>query len=220
MSNSGSRPSPPASAIPPGARVSSPAFSPNVAQVPNADDAPRVPLPPHTPKGWYKRGFLPHCDVGQLYQTITYRLADALPIAVAKRLNSELDLANADASYRQRIEAYLDAGHGECLLRRPEFAQLVLDSWGHFDTHHYDVCAWVIMPNHMHILIRTPDRSLAETVKGWKSFTLRQINALLDRKVSGGCSAVPCSSVSITCTKQGWAMAAPVWSVEKRTRCW
>ena len=30
-------------------------------------------------KGWYSRGYLPHFDAGQILQSITFRLADALP---------------------------------------------------------------------------------------------------------------------------------------------
>lgn len=33
---------------------------------------------------------------------------------------------------RQLIEHFLDTGHGSCILRRPEVAQVVIDSWQHF----------------------------------------------------------------------------------------
>ena len=32
-----------------------------------------------THRGWYHRGYLPHCDQPGLLQAITYHLADSLP---------------------------------------------------------------------------------------------------------------------------------------------
>lgn len=111
-------------------------------------------------------------------------MADALPADVAQRLASEPLNETGDTAYRLRIESFLDAGHGECLLRRPEVARIVLDSWRHFDGDHYDLAAWVIMPNHVHLLVGMRHTSLSEIVKGWKSFTARQISRALGRSGS------------------------------------
>src|SRR5262245_48217230 len=43
---------------------------------------------------------------------------------------------------RRRVEAYLDAGHGTCWLRRPEIAALVEGALLHFDTQRYLMLAW------------------------------------------------------------------------------
>ena len=37
-------------------------------------------------KNWYSRGYLPHFDHPGLIQSITFRLADALPAQVMERL--------------------------------------------------------------------------------------------------------------------------------------
>ena len=48
-------------------------------------------MPPDNPhKGWHSRGYLPHLDAPGEIQTITIRLADALPLAVVERWKQEL----------------------------------------------------------------------------------------------------------------------------------
>ncbi len=130
-------------------------------------------------KGWYSRGYLPHVDVPGLIQSITFRLADSLPHDVLDRLAGEkLD----DAERRKRIDAFLDAGHGECLLARPETAQIVEDALLHFDGERYRLIAWCVMPNHVHVLIETrAGHPLAEVIHSWKSFTAKEINKALGR---------------------------------------
>jgi len=130
-------------------------------------------------KGWYSRGYLPHVDVPGLIQSITFRLADSLPHDVLDRLADEkLD----DAERRKRIESFLDAGHGECLLARPEIAQIVENALLHFDGERYRLIAWCVMPNHVHVLIETrAGHPLAAVIHSWKSFTAKEINSMLGR---------------------------------------
>jgi hypothetical protein len=40
--------------------------------------------------GWQSRGYLPHFDVGEIPQVITFRLYDSLPQAVLERWREEL----------------------------------------------------------------------------------------------------------------------------------
>ena len=132
------------------------------------------------PKGWHSRGYLPHLDQPGLLQFITFRLSDSLPPAVLHRLVAET--ADDEAERYRRIEAYLDAGHGACWLRRPEIATQVQDALLHFDGVRYRLLAWVVMPNHTHALIETK-RSfpLPGVVQSWKGFTARRANSLLGR---------------------------------------
>ena len=83
---------------------------------------------------------------------------------------------------RQRIEAALDQGHGACWLQRPEIATLVREALRHFEGERYRLHGWVIMPNHVHVLV-TPlgDHSLSGVVHSWKSYTATQANKLLGR---------------------------------------
>ena len=128
---------------------------------------------PH--RGWPLPRNLSHRDAPNVTLVITYRLADAVPSEVAKRLADELD-AEGDLRYRMRIETLLDAGHGACLLRDDANAQIVVDAWQRFDGERYRLLAWVVMPNHIHVLIEPfAGQPLASIVQSWKSFTGRAI---------------------------------------------
>ena len=77
----------------------------------------------------------------------------------------------------------LDAGHGACVLRRPEIARIVADSLLHFDQQRYVMLDFVIMPNHAHLLASFPDENaMLEQCESWKHFTATQINRKLGRK--------------------------------------
>ena len=133
--------------------------------------------------GWYSRDYLPHFDRPGLLQAITFRLADALPTEVLARW--KLELAHEpdtvrDLETRRRIEAWIDAGHGACHLRDPRIARLVENALLHFDGQRYRLLAWVIMPNHIHVLIETrEDWPMSRLIRSWKTWTSRHANATL-----------------------------------------
>ena len=128
-------------------------------------------------KGWYSRRYLPHVDLPGLLQAITFRLDDSLPKEVFERLAQE---AEDDPVRRKRIEAALNAGHGECWLQRQEIAEIVENALFHFDGQRYRLIAWCVMPNHVHVLIETWERwPLADVIQSWKSFTAKAINRQL-----------------------------------------
>ena len=131
-------------------------------------------------RGWRSRGYLPHFDAPSVRQMITYRLADAMPANRRHEWEALLALEN-ERERRIKIEAYLDAGHGECHLRRSEIAALVQENLLHFDGANYRLLAWVVMPNHVHVLIDMMQTPLAEILHGWKSYTGKTINRLLKR---------------------------------------
>ena len=132
---------------------------------------------------WHTRGYLPHYESRSVIQMVTFRLADSLPRHVAERLAEESDTLEGNAAYRKRIEAWLDAGHGECLLRNPRAAKIVEDSFLLYHGKRYLLHGWVIMPNHVHLLVRMLSTyALSSMIQGWKSFTTRQINQLLCRE--------------------------------------
>lgn len=113
---------------------------------------------------------------------MTYRLADSLPADVLLQLETELRLLprdQRDPERRKRIDAWLDAGHGSCALCQPEAGACVVDTWRHYAGERYDLIAWVVMPNHVHVLIRAYEGvSLGKIVQSWKSFTSRRIGEL------------------------------------------
>jgi putative transposase len=94
---------------------------------------------------------------------------------------SESDRKRA-TELRRRIEAYLDAGHGECCLRHPKIARLVEGALFHFDPQRYLLLAWCVMPNHVHALIETKAGwPLDGLLHSWKSFTSHAANKILQR---------------------------------------
>ena len=133
---------------------------------------------------WHSRGYLPHFESPEAVQFVTYRLFDSLPAEAAKRLACERGPGpKPEAAYRRRIETYLDAGHGRCWLRRPQFAAAVRESFFRHDGRRHRLLAWVIMPNHVHVLFQAiAPWTLSEIVKCWKSFTARRINEGLERR--------------------------------------
>lgn len=82
---------------------------------------------------------------------------------------------------RRKLETYLDRGLGECWLRQPAIAKLTEDALRFFDGQRYALGAWVIMPNHVHLLVDVWDTPLAELIKSWKCFPAREGNKLLGR---------------------------------------
>jgi putative DNA methylase len=111
-----------------------------------------------------------------------------MPAAVIDRWKTKLDLRLQDTSapsaveLRRRIEDYLDAGHGNCWLRRPDIAKLIEGALIHFDGERYRLLAWCIMPNHVHALIETREGfPLADVLQSWKSYTSHEANKLLQR---------------------------------------
>jgi len=135
--------------------------------------------------GWYSRGYLPHFDSEGQTQTVTSRLFDSMPQEVLEAWKEELaDLPQQayDLERRKRIDAYLDQGHGSCLLRDPQAADIVQNNWLRFDGERYQLHAWVVMPNHTHILFTpAPGWDLSRIAHTWKSYTAHAINKLLGR---------------------------------------
>ena len=82
-----------------------------------------------------------------------------------------------------RWSDHLDELHGACVLRRPELAAIVGKSLRHFDEDRYCLSDFVVMPNHVHILVAflTEEAMLAQC-ESWKHYTAVRINGLLGRK--------------------------------------
>ncbi len=131
---------------------------------------------------------LPHWQQGDSCQFVTFRLGDSLPKAKIDALTEEIHkwrLANPKPwtpeqqdDYHQRftyrIERWLDAGHGSCLLKfaenRAHLQQALMRFQGERVIHH----AWVIMPNHVHLLFE-PKVPLGDLLKAWKGVSARKI---------------------------------------------
>ena len=156
--------------------------------MPTPGSRPSEPLEPtdrDIPRGWHDRGYLPHYDAARVFQSITYRLADALPRAVVEQFATEVELepeTERQLELRRRYEQFLDSGYGSCVLRQPAVAQQVIEAWRHFAGERYHLHAWVVMPNHVHVLCEPlSGYSISALVGSWKAYTARRINRLLGR---------------------------------------
>ena len=129
-------------------------------------------------RGWHSRGYLPHFDGGEIPQFITFRLFDSLPATLLdkwKNMFEHIPKKESDDKIRDRIEEYLDHGHGRAWLREPSIANIVRNALLYHDGTRYYVHSWVIMPNHVHVLL-TPDNNygIPDVMHSLKSFTFRE----------------------------------------------
>ena len=143
---------------------------------------------------------LPHWTREGGVYAVTFRLADSLPQPVLvswkternniirnaeqqKRPLSEAEEKRLRELYSEKVELFLDVGHGECWLRHKDMAELVRETLHHFDGERYLLLAWCIMPNHAHVVLHPLKGSeLPEILHSWKSYTATQANRILGRK--------------------------------------
>jgi len=139
--------------------------------------------------GWRSRGYLPHFDAPEVIQHVTFHLADSLPAAARERMRGELQSvpeSQRDTERRKRLDAWIDSGHGSCLLKTPTAARLVQDALLSFNTTRYRLFAWVVMPNHVHVLFKPlPGWTTGRIVTSWKSYTGRRLSPLLPQSPAG-----------------------------------
>ncbi len=130
--------------------------------------------------GWHSRGYLPHFDGPERTQFLTFRLFDSMPRNVVDEWRRG---SSNDTQFRKNVEKYLDAGHGSCWLRLPEIASIVSNSLLFHHHSKYDLHSWVIMPNHVDVLL-TPLAGfhLDQVEHSIKSYSANEANKLLGRK--------------------------------------
>lgn len=146
----------------------------------------RLPhIPRREPTGWYSRGYLPHFDGDRVIQFITFRLIDSIPQHVADRWQRELrrlPLSEQQNIFRRRAECYLDQGYGNCHLKSPIVAGMVQETIKFNDGKLYRLLSWVIMPNHVHLLISPAENvKLEKIMHTIKSYTAHAANSLMNR---------------------------------------
>ncbi|MCU0319918.1 MAG: transposase [Flavobacteriales bacterium] len=144
---------------------------------------------------------LPHWrQEGKLY-FVTWRQADSIPKEKREELRRERetfikaygDPATTDLSallrerynklFHERIQRWLDAGSGSCVLRHPVAQQIMRDALHHFNGTRYQLGSFAIAGNHVHVLVAPiPGIELSEVLHSWKSFSANAINRALGRK--------------------------------------
>ena len=166
----------------------------------------------NTPAGEIKRrhgAYLPHWTRDRAWYAVTFRLWDSLPKHIIEswlferknilKTAEQMKRALTDSEerrlahlYSEKVERYLDAGHGSCFMKDQRVAALVANALHHFDGERYSLAAWCVMPNHVHVVIQpfagmttagtaVPHSELSEILHSWKSFTSKEANKLLRR---------------------------------------
>ena len=152
---------------------------------------------------------LPHWFQPGVAVFITFRTADSLPKEVLERWRRELldwlrrhdlptklafDASGLDAVELSRRHEFqrlrnrlrqqsLDDCHGACVLKQPELADEVARSLLHFDGDRYDLDSFVVMPNHVHVLVQfRPPTTMRKQLESWLHFSATQINRRLEQK--------------------------------------
>ena len=154
----------------------------------------------------YYRRKLPHIHPHNVPLFITFNLVDSLSAALVAQLKAEREKelqAAQTAEDRYRIQkkyfghydAWLDrCQHGHDWLRQESIAQIVADEIHRVSGQHYELYAYCIMPNHVHLLIRSliekfpPSREptavspVAEIMRLLRGRTARYCNLALHRE--------------------------------------
>ena len=143
---------------------------------------------------------LPHWDQPGATDFLTFHLADSLPAGLLAQWREEREAwltwnprpwsPAQEREYHERfsgaVERWLDEGHGECLLRWPEVRAGVAEVFTKFDRDRYWQHAWVLMPNHAHLLVSLKEGiALPELLKAWKGASSRAVSLLLGRQATG-----------------------------------
>ncbi|MFZ2658705.1 MAG: transposase [Victivallales bacterium] len=139
---------------------------------------------------------LPHWQQEKVTYFITFRLADSLPQEKLKQLKAEQEnwlrhhnepysneeIVEYNILFNEKIQSWLDAGHGSCILKDSLVSKIVEDALIYFNGTRYLLHEWVVMPNHLHILL-TPinDFSLVKIMHSLKSYTANKINKSVGR---------------------------------------
>jgi putative transposase len=143
------------------------------------------------------RNFLPHWQQPGATYFVTFRLADSIPSNLLDQWRTERkawqrqhpkpwDLKvelEYHARFSQRIDTWLDGSHGLCWLRAEEIRAHLAATLRYSDQDRYFLHAWVIMPNHVHVLFSLHESAeLEDEVGAWKSVAARAINRQVKRR--------------------------------------
>jgi putative transposase len=122
---------------------------------------------------WRRR--LPHWIPEDSIVFVTWRLAGTLPQPKSLLLNPGRTFLLQD----RQLDRTTD---GPQWLRNPKVASLLVEALLHGDTvrQSYDLFAWVVMPNHVHVVMK-PHKKLSEIMRWLKAATAARANQIIGR---------------------------------------
>lgn len=137
---------------------------------------------------------LPHWVQPGVSYFFTFRMADSVPQELLKEWGRQraawlehhpypwkeaVALEYAER-FTERMEAWLEEGHGSCALRDPEARKHVEQALTKFDGVRLDLDCAVIMPNHVHLLLKPrADENVFKLIGGMKGASARGCNVQL-----------------------------------------
>lgn len=156
---------------------------------------------------FYRRN-LPHWHPPGAAIFATWRLKDSLPMSAVKRLREThrllkreaerkgLSIEDLDLRINKKLFAMMDefldrAAAGPTWLREPAIANKMQDALLNIYAHLYKLWAYVVMPNHVHVLVKPRPAipsvnapademvSLSDITKRLKGYAAREANKLL-----------------------------------------
>jgi 1-hydroxy-2-methyl-2-(E)-butenyl 4-diphosphate synthase len=138
--------------------------------------------------------YLPHWRIPGATYAVTFRTKDSLPASVLKEYDRQksLLLERIDRGKQLRdeiraltesmIEPALHAAEGPRPLAEPAIAAMVESALKHFDGDRYDLLAWSVMPNHVHVLVTPREgHELEKILQSWKTHSATQANRMLGK---------------------------------------
>lgn len=154
-------------------------------------------------------GNLPHWFQPAVTYFVTFRTVDSIPSAVSRRWHADRTdwlkrrgISTSDVDWHQQLaelpchqrkqyhETFsrrymesLDKGWGDCVLRQSRLAKIVADSLMHFDGERYSIGDFVVMPNHVHLLVGLiGETDIVAQCYSWKKFAATKINRALGNR--------------------------------------
>lgn len=140
-------------------------------------------------------GWLTHWRQSEKLYFVTFRLNDSVSQEQLHAWVSEREIwekhhpkpwaektyAEFHERFTEKMEQLLDAGYGSCVLARSDIGSIVENALMHFDGDRYQLGEYVVMPNHVHLIVRPDTNETLESIlHSWKSFTAKKANALLN----------------------------------------
>ena len=135
---------------------------------------------------------LPHWEQQGVTCFATFRLSDSLPQGRLEALRTERNewlarhpepwddatIVEYRTAFDGQVQMWLDSGYGNCIFSDEHTRQIVGNVLCRFDRIRYVLYAFVVMPNHVHVLF-TPlaGQTVSGLLRQWKGVSAHEINA-------------------------------------------
>ncbi len=153
-------------------------------------------LHPDLPIRLYKR-HLPHWRQSGATYAVTFRQADSIPQVQLQSLKhwraiweKQHSLPRSEICWQQfaqeitgKTDRWMDEGYGTCLFQESRFSRVMSDSLLHFQSQRHFTSCFVVMPNHVHAVIRPMmGFELEDCLQRIKQYVATHVNRELKRR--------------------------------------